>query len=141
MGDELVTLADIQAAQKLLSGIVRVTPLDDSRPLSARVGGQVYLKCENKQRTGSFKIRGAYTRIARLSAEERARGVVAASAGNHAQGVALAAQLLNIEFYNLDPRYLETYAERVNAVTICADLRHAEDTAYTKEVKSILMRR
>jgi threonine dehydratase len=94
--EELVTLADIQAAQKLLSGIVRVTPLDDSRPLAARLGGPVYLKCENKQRTGSFKIRGAYTRIARLDEADRARGVVAASAGNHAQGVALAAQLLGI---------------------------------------------
>ncbi|WP_163512051.1 threonine ammonia-lyase [Fodinicola acaciae] len=94
--DALVTLADIQAAQKLLSGVVRVTPLDDSRPLAARLAGPAYLKCENKQRTGSFKIRGAYTRIARLSENERSRGVVAASAGNHAQGVALAAQLLGI---------------------------------------------
>ena len=62
--------------------------------LAERVGGPVWLKCENLQRTGSFKIRGAYTRISRLTDEERARGVVAASAGNHAQGVALAARLL-----------------------------------------------
>ena len=62
--------------------------------LADRVGGPVWLKCENLQRTGSFKIRGAYTRISRLTDEERARGVVAASAGNHAQGVALAARLL-----------------------------------------------
>src|SRR5687767_11660279 len=65
-----------------------------NRGLAERCGGPVWLKCENLQRTGSFKIRGAYTRIARLTDEERARGVVAASAGNHAQGVALAAQLL-----------------------------------------------
>jgi threonine dehydratase len=65
-----------------------------SRVLSEVVAGPVYLKCENLQRTGSFKIRGAYYRIARLSDAERARGVVAASAGNHAQGVALAATLL-----------------------------------------------
>ena len=65
-----------------------------SRVLSEQVGGAVYLKCENLQRTGSFKVRGAYTRIARLSDAERARGVVAASAGNHAQGVAFAAGLL-----------------------------------------------
>lgn len=65
-----------------------------SRVLSEQVGGPVYLKCENMQRTGSFKVRGAYTRIARLSDAERARGVVAASAGNHAQGVAFAAGLL-----------------------------------------------
>lgn len=62
--------------------------------LSATVAGPVYLKCENLQRTGSFKVRGAYNRIARLSGAERARGVVAASAGNHAQGVAFAAGLL-----------------------------------------------
>jgi len=88
------TLQDVQAARELLRGVARVTPLEGSRPLSERVGGPVHLKCENLQRAGSFKIRGAYTRIAGLSAGERARGVVAASAGNHAQGVALAASLL-----------------------------------------------
>ena len=70
--------------------------MEQSRWLSALVGGPVSLKAENLQRTGSFKARGAYTRISRLTPEERARGVVAASAGNHAQGVALAAQLLGI---------------------------------------------
>jgi threonine dehydratase len=65
-----------------------------SRVLSEQVGGPVYLKCENLQRTGSFKARGAYLRISRLSDSERARGVIAASAGNHAQGVAFAAALL-----------------------------------------------
>ena len=89
-----VGLADVQAAQRLLHGVSRTTPLEGSRPLSDRVGGPVFLKCENLQRTGSFKLRGAYVRIARLTDAERARGVVAASAGNHAQGVALAAQLL-----------------------------------------------
>jgi threonine dehydratase len=68
-----------------------------SRALSEMCGGPVWLKCENLQRTGSFKIRGAYTRLARLDDEQRSRGVVAASAGNHAQGVALAAQMLGIE--------------------------------------------
>src|SRR5690349_22803937 len=67
-----------------------------SRWLSSRAGVPVYLKCENLQRTGSFKPRGAYLRISRLSAAERARGVVAASAGNHAQGVAWAASDLGI---------------------------------------------
>src|SRR4029079_3186248 len=65
--------------------------------LSALAGGPVSLKCENLKRTGSFKARGAYVRISRLSPEERAAGVVAASAGNHAQGVALAAQMLGIK--------------------------------------------
>src|SRR5690348_12260424 len=71
--------------------------MEESRWLSVVAGGPVLLKCENLQRTGSFKIRGAYLRMSRLSAEERAAGVVAASAGNHAQGVALAAQLLDIK--------------------------------------------
>ncbi|PSK96090.1 threonine dehydratase [Haloactinopolyspora alba] len=90
-----VSMADVDAARELLRDIVHPTPLEDSRWLAGRVGGPVHLKCENLQRAGSFKIRGAYTRIARLSEPERANGVVAASAGNHAQGVALAASLLD----------------------------------------------
>ncbi len=78
----------------MLQPIIRQTPLLESSALSGLAGGPVYLKCENLQRGGSFKVRGAYLRIARLSAAERARGVVAASAGNHAQGVALAAAAL-----------------------------------------------
>ncbi|WP_082748542.1 threonine ammonia-lyase [Nocardioides jensenii] len=92
-----VTLADIEAARTALEGVAVHTPMEESRWLSALAGGPISLKCENLQRTGSFKIRGAYLRISRLSAEERAHGVVAASAGNHAQGVALAAQLLGIK--------------------------------------------
>ena len=91
---ELLSLADIEAARELLTGIVTVTPLESSRPLSLSLGVPTWLKCENQQRAGSYKVRGAYTRISRLSAAERERGVVAASAGNHAQGVALAAGLL-----------------------------------------------
>jgi threonine dehydratase len=91
-----VGLADIELAREVLAGVAIETPMEESRWLSALAGGPVSLKCENLQRTGSFKARGAYVRIARLSAEERAHGVVAASAGNHAQGVALAAQLLGI---------------------------------------------
>jgi len=90
-------LADIEAARRELRGISIETPMEESRWLSAVAGGPVLLKCENLQRTGSFKIRGAYTRMSRLSTEERAAGVVAASAGNHAQGVALAAQMLGIK--------------------------------------------
>jgi threonine dehydratase len=93
---DLLTLADIEAARELLTGIVRTTPLESSRPLSLQLGVPVGLKCENQQRAGSYKVRGAYTRMSRLTAAERARGVVAASAGNHAQGVALAAGLLGI---------------------------------------------
>ena len=90
----LVGLDDLRAARVLLEGISRTTPVEGLRGLSEQVGSPVLLKCENLQRTGSFKIRGAYVRIARLTDVERARGVVAASAGNHAQGVALAASLL-----------------------------------------------
>jgi threonine ammonia-lyase medium form len=92
-----VTLEDVEAAGRLLRGVIRRTPVVRSRVLSDRLGGPVHLKCENLQRTGSFKIRGAYTRMSRLSDEEKARGVVAASAGNHAQGVALAARLLGLK--------------------------------------------
>ena len=91
-----VTLDDVLAARENLDGVMRATPLKFSRALSDRIGAEVSLKCENLQRAGSFKFRGAYTRLSRLSEEEKASGVVAASAGNHAQGVALAAQVLGI---------------------------------------------
>ncbi|GGM20011.1 threonine ammonia-lyase [Micromonospora sonchi] len=91
---ELVSLDEVRAARKLLAGVTRTTPLEPSRPLTAALGGPAWLKCENLQRAGSYKVRGAYVRISRLSEQERARGVVAASAGNHAQGVALAAGLV-----------------------------------------------
>ncbi|MEW2519566.1 threonine ammonia-lyase [Actinacidiphila alni] len=91
-----ITLDDVRGAHKMLSGVARITAMEGSRHLSSLVGAPVHLKCENLQRTGSFKIRGAYVRIAGLSPEERAAGVVAASAGNHAQGVALAASLLGV---------------------------------------------
>jgi len=91
-----VSLADIEAVAGLVADVAITTPMERSRWLQDLVDGPVLLKCENLQRTGSFKIRGAYVRLSRLSAEERARGVVAASAGNHAQGVALAAKLLGI---------------------------------------------
>ncbi|MEV7564784.1 threonine ammonia-lyase [Streptomyces tanashiensis] len=89
-------LDDVRGAQKMLAGVARVTAMEGSRHLSSLVGAPVHLKCENLQRTGSFKLRGAYVRIAGLRPEERAAGVVAASAGNHAQGVALASKLLGV---------------------------------------------
>jgi len=92
-----VDLHDIKEAEEVLRGVTIRTPLESSRWLSGLADGPVQMKCENLQRTGSFKTRGAYLRISRLSEEERARGVVAASAGNHAQGVALAASMLGIK--------------------------------------------
>jgi threonine dehydratase len=90
------TLADFEDAAATLEGVIARTPLDHSQHLSDVLGAPVHLKLENLQRTGSFKIRGATYRLSRLSEDERARGVVAASAGNHAQGVALAAKALGI---------------------------------------------
>ena len=86
------TLADIEAARARLEGVARVTPVYGSETLSGLVGREVWLKAENLQRTGAFKVRGAVNRIATLSDEERAAGVVAASAGNHGQAVAWAAR-------------------------------------------------
>nr|WP_231712064.1 threonine ammonia-lyase [Arthrobacter sp. zg-Y820] len=92
-----VTLDDIEEAAKLLDGVIARTPIEMSRALGRLTGSNVYLKCENLQRAGSFKVRGAYVRMAKLSPSERDRGVVAASAGNHAQGVAVAAARLGIK--------------------------------------------
>src|SRR5918996_5925405 len=92
----LISIDEIEAARARLKGVAVPTPVDRSRALSQLCGGEVFIKCENLQRTGSFKIRGAYNRISRLTDDQRAAGVVAASAGNHAQGVALAAALLDV---------------------------------------------
>jgi threonine dehydratase len=91
------TLAEFEAARKVVSKVADVTPMESSRFLADLLGSEVFLKCENLQRTGSYKIRGAYNRLTKLTAEERGRGVVAASAGNHAQGVAFAARELGIK--------------------------------------------
>jgi threonine dehydratase len=91
------TLADFEDARLVVAKVAQVTPMESSRFLSGVLGSEVLLKCENLQRTGSYKLRGAYNLIASLSEEERARGVVAASAGNHSQGVARAAQALGIK--------------------------------------------
>ncbi|GII99238.1 threonine dehydratase [Sediminihabitans luteus] len=90
------TLADVEDAARTLDGVAYRTPVHTTRALSELAGVRVLLKCENLQRSGSFKVRGAYVRMARLSDAEKARGVVAASAGNHAQGVALGAAELGI---------------------------------------------
>ncbi len=91
------TLADFEEARKVVSKVAQVTPMEVSRYLGELLGTPVFLKCENLQRTGSYKIRGAFNRMSSLTEEERKRGVVAASAGNHAQGVAFAAKELGIK--------------------------------------------
>lgn len=92
----IVTLAEIEKASEILKGLIKRTELDYSISSSKLTGTEVYLKFENTQLTGSFKIRGASNKIFHLSAEEKKRGVVASSAGNHAQGVALAAARQNV---------------------------------------------
>ena len=91
------TLADFEAARDVVSAVAQETPIEESRYLSHILGVHVVMKCENLQRTGAYKVRGAYNRMSKLTDEERAKGVVAASAGNHAQGVALAAHELGIK--------------------------------------------
>ena len=90
------SLDEIEAARAIVGLVGQPTPIETSRYLTDVIGSPVILKCENLQRTGSYKIRGAYHRLSKLTAEERERGVVAASAGNHAQGVAFAARELGI---------------------------------------------
>ncbi len=92
-----VTLSDIQEARDRLKGIIYPTPVISDGRLSRQIGATAHLKAESLQKSGSFKIRGAYNKISRLTEEEKQRGVVAASAGNHAQGVALAASLVGIQ--------------------------------------------
>lgn len=93
----LPEFSDIVGAQSSLRGVVKETPLERSKSFSAMSGADVYLKLENLQTTGSFKVRGAYNKIMNLPAEEAARGVLCASAGNHAQGVAYAATKLGVK--------------------------------------------
>ena len=101
----MLRLADIQQAAARLHGQVLDTPCVESRTLSQVTGAQVFLKMENLQFTASFKERGACNKLAQLSKEERARGVIAMSAGNHAQGVAFHAERLGIRAVIVMPRF------------------------------------
>lgn len=92
----MIGIAEVRAAAERLAGVAHRTPVVTSRTLDERTGGRLFLKCENLQRMGAFKFRGAYNRIVQLTPQERERGVVAFSSGNHAQGVALAARLLGV---------------------------------------------
>jgi len=99
-----ITFADVRSAAQRLSGVAHHTPIVSSRTLDERSGARIFCKCENLQRGGAFKFRGAYNTISRLSDEQRRRGVVSFSSGNHAQGVALAAKLLNVPAVIVMPR-------------------------------------
>ncbi|WP_096393877.1 threonine ammonia-lyase [Halorubrum trapanicum] len=101
----MLTLADIREARERVSGVARHTPLERSRSFSEMSGADLHLKLENFQRTGAFKIRGAMNRIETLSEAEREAGVVTASAGNHAQGVALAASRAGVDATVVMPKF------------------------------------
>ena len=92
----LPTFADVESAAQQLSGVAHRTPALTSRSVNTRTGAQVFFKCENLQRAGVFKFRGAYNALSRLSTDERRRGVVTFSSGNHAQAIALAGQVLDV---------------------------------------------
>src|SRR3569832_89435 len=92
----LPTFADIESAAKQIHSVAHKTPVATSKTIDARTGAEEFFKCENLQRAGAFKFRGAYNALSRLSSDERKRGVVTFSSGNHAQAIALAGQLLDI---------------------------------------------
>ncbi len=117
----VLSLEDVQRAREVLGDSVRNTPLKRSTTLSAMTGADLYLKLENFQRTGSFKVRGALNKIHSLTDEERARGVVAASAGNHAQGVAFAASQAGVQsdiFMPADAALAKAIATRGYGATV-----------------------
>ena len=131
-----VTFDDVAAAAKRLAGVAHRTPAVTSRTLDARTGAQAFLKAENLQRMGAFKFRGAYNRLVQLSPQERAGGVVAFSSGNHAQGVALAAQILGIHaaiVMPADAPRAKVAATRGYGAEIITYDRHQEDRAAIAE--------
>src|SRR5512143_4053910 len=92
----LPTFADVESAAQQIAGAAHKTPVVTSRAVNARTGAEVFFKCENLQRAGAFKFRGAYNALSRLAPAQRRSGVVTFSSGNHAQAIALAGQILEI---------------------------------------------
>ncbi len=137
----VVTLEDVKKAREKLKGVAIKTDLDKSRTFSEMSGNEVYLKLENLQRTGSFKIRGAYNKISNLTEAEKKNGVVAASAGNHAQGVALAATQMGIKSTIVMPEgapigkinATQGYGADVILSGESYDEAHAEEERFAKE--------
>lgn len=99
-----VTFDDVRSAAQQIEGVAHRTPVMTSRTINAMTGAEVFFKCENLQRIGAFKFRGAYNALSRLSDEDRAKGVLTFSSGNHAQAVALSAKLLGIHAAIVMPR-------------------------------------
>ena len=134
-----VKLSDIQDARKILHGIIIPTPIVADEKLSNEIGAKAFLKAECLQRSGSFKVRGAYNRISRLTVEEKARGVIAASAGNHAQGVAVAARLQNTKAVIVLPQTAPltkiTATKAQGAEVILYGVTFDEALAYSKQLQ------
>ncbi len=134
-----VKLSDIEDARRILQGIIIPTPIVADEKLSNEIGARAFLKAECLQRSGSFKVRGAYNKIARLSDEEKARGVIAASAGNHAQGVAVAARLQNTKAIIVLPENAPltkiTATKAQGATVILRGATFDEALAYSKELQ------
>lgn len=124
---------DIRAAAKRIAGHVRRTPLERSETLSERLGANVYVKYELLQKTGSFKARGAFNKMLAMSADERARGVVAVSGGNHAQAVAYAARHLGIDAVLIMPQSTpQNYVDATRGYGATLDLRQTIADAFDK---------
>ncbi|MGI8786584.1 MAG: threonine ammonia-lyase [Pyrinomonadaceae bacterium] len=134
-----VKLSDIEDAQRILEGIIVPTPTLADSKLSREIGANAYLKAENLQKGGSFKVRGAYNKIHRLSDEEKRRGVIAASAGNHAQGVALAAQMHDIKATIVLPVFAPltkiTATKNYGAEVVLHGTTFDEAMAHSKEMR------
>jgi threonine dehydratase len=127
------TFADVELAARQIAGVAHRTPVITSRSVDDRTGAHVFFKCENLQRAGAFKFRGAYNALSRLSLDERHRGVVAFSSGNHAQAVALAGQLLSIPrvivMPNDAPAVKRAAAEGYGAEIVLYDREHDDREA------------
>ena len=137
MSSQFVTLEMVREAEKNLQNIVRHTPTIQSTALSNKTGAEIFLKLENLQYTGAFKFRGSYNKISSLTAEEKARGIMAASSGNHAQGAALAAKLLGIKatvfMPQIAPKLKISNTRAFGAEVVQYGEVYDETLAYTKQ--------
>jgi threonine dehydratase len=137
-----VKLSDVQDARKLLQGVINPTPIISDEKLSSVLGVKAYLKAECLQRSGSFKVRGAYNKISRLSDDEKQRGVITASAGNHAQGVALAAKLHGIKATIVLPEFAPLTkimaTKALGAEVVLKGETFDEAVAYSRELEKEL---
>jgi len=143
----VVTYDDVSAAAQRLRGIAHRTPVSTSRTLDERLSARLYLKCENLQRAGAFKFRGAYNAIARLAPPDRARGILTYSSGNHAQAIALASRLLGASATIVMPdnapaakrRATEGYGARIVAYDPAKEKREEIAEALRREGDPVLI--